>query len=108
MAINRKNKTENKFEKNIDEINAQESEAQEKSDRVVKEIAGTSQGTGNTKLIHDKNGRVRKIKIKEPRKAFQVYLPETVFNKLNNVLEENGKSRNGLIEELVREYLVNK
>lgn len=108
MAINRKNKTENKFDKNIEEINSLESEAQEKSDRVLKEIAGTDSETQKTKLIHDKNGRVREIRIKEPRKAFQVYLPETVFNKLNNVLEENGKSRNGLIEELVREYLADK
>mgnify|MGYP004463445671 CR=1 FL=1 len=99
MAIEKKNK----FAETIKELEKAETNATQKSTKVLNKIAGSD--SQKTKLIQDKNGRVREIKIKEPRKAFQVYLPESIFQKLNTVLDENGKSRNGLIEELIREYL---
>lgn len=98
MAIQRKNK----FDEAVQELEILETAAQEKSHEVVKTIVGD---TAKTKLIRDKNGRVREVKIKEKRKAFQVYLPESIYAKLDKIVENEGKSRNGLIEQLIREYI---
>ena len=92
-----------KMEEALDKLEKEQNESQQKSKNVINSIAGRN--SKKTKLIHDKNGRVREVKIKEPRKAFQVYLPESIFEKLSTVLDANGKSRNGLIEELIRNYL---
>lgn len=101
MAIERKNRV-NKFDADREILNAQQSSDEKHSKNVIKQITSES---GNTKLIHDKNGRVRRVKVKEPRKAFQVYIPKSVFEKLEEKLNENGKSRNSVIEELVRNYI---
>lgn len=98
MAITRKNK----FDNVVQELESQEELAQEHSHKVVSSIVGNN---GKTRLVTDKNGRVREIKIKEKRKPFMVYLPESVYSQLSDVLETEGKTRNGLIEQLIREYL---
>lgn len=97
MAITRKNK----FDAAVEELNQQETAAQEKSHAVLKSIAGE---TADTKLVHDKNGRIRKLKVKEQRKAFQVYLPLSVFNDFDDMVSSQGLSRNSAIEQLVRGY----
>lgn len=101
MAIKRMN-VENKFDEDRKKLESQELADKEKTKKVIQKIAGESE---NTKIIYDKNGRCRRVKVKEERKAFQVYLPVSVFQQLEEVLEANGKSRNSVIEELVREYV---
>lgn len=103
MAIDIKNrKQNNKFDQEKVALDEQENVEKEKTKKVIQSIAGD---VGDVKIVKDKNGRIRRLKIKEPRKAFQVYLPLSVFEQLESVLEKSGKSRNSIIEELVREYI---
>lgn len=96
MAIERKNK----FENVVKEIEEKESLAQDRADKVIGKIVGEQ-----TKTVVDKTGRVRELKIKEKRKAFQVYLPESVYRKLDEAVAAEGRTRNSLVEQLIRSYL---
>lgn len=95
-------KEENKFESAEKVLNEHENLEREKAKKVIQSLTGDS---GDVKIIQDKTGRVRRVKVKEPRKAFPVYLPVSVFEQLEDVLKKNGKSRNSFIEELIRDYI---
>lgn len=104
ININKKEKDEKKFELAGEALNEHELLDKEKTKNVIQKLAGV---TGEMKMIQDKNGRVRRVRVKEPRKAFQVYLPISVYEQLDDILKKNGKSRNSVIEELIREYVNN-
>lgn len=104
ININKKEKEEKKFELAGEALNEHELLDKEKTKNVIQKLTGV---TGEMKTIQDKNGRVRRVRVKEPRKAFQVYLPISVYEQLDDILKKNGKSRNSVIEELIREYVNN-
>lgn len=96
MAIERKNK----FDNAVKALEEKENLAQERADKVITKIAGEQ-----TKTVVDKTGRVRELKVKEKRKAFQVYLPESLYEKLDEVVADRGRTRNSIVEELIRDFL---
>ena len=71
MAIRK----ENKFDNAVAELNEQEAVAEEKSQKVMKNISGGNK----TKTIIDKNGRERTVKVAEKRKTLPVYIPEKLY-----------------------------
>lgn len=101
MAIKR----ENKFDGAIAELNAQEDLAREKSGKVVKNIAGKG---GKTKVIVDKNGRKREVKVTEPRKTLPVYIPESLYEQFDEITTSYGISNNAAICQLIRDYVTDK
>ncbi len=101
MAIKR----ENKFSKAVAELNAQEDLAKEKAGSVVKNIAGKG---GKTKVIVDKNGRKREVKVTEPRKTLPVYIPESLYQQFDAITTSYGISNNAAICQLIRDYVTEK
>ena len=101
MAIKR----ENKFDGAVAELNAQEDLAREKSGNVVKSIAGKG---GKTKVIVDKNGRKREVRVAEPRKTLPVYIPESLYEKFDEITKSYGISNNAAICQLIRDYVTDK
>ena len=101
MAIKR----ENKFDGAVAELNTQEELAREKSDRVVKNIAGRG---GKTKVIVDKNGRKREVRVTEPRKTLPVYIPESLYSQFDEITKTYGISNNAAICQLIRDYVIEK
>ena len=97
MAI----KKENKFDNAVAELNEQEAIANEKSQKVLKTISGGSK----TKIIVDKNGRSRTVKVSEKRKTMPVYIPETLYEQFDAITTAYGKSNNSAIVELIRDYV---
>jgi hypothetical protein len=104
MAI-KKEIRENKFDDAVAELNAQEDAAREKSEKVVKNIAGKGV---KTKTIIDKNGRKREVKVTEPRKTLPVYIPETLYEQFNEITTTYGISNNAAICQLIRDYVTEK
>lgn len=102
MAIKREK--ENKFDSVVAELDAQEEAAREKSERVVKAIAGD----GRKKTIVDKNGRSRTVKVTEKRKSLPVYIPETLYEQFDAITTAYGRSNNSAIVELIRNYVTEK
>ena len=100
MAI----KKENKFDNAVAELNEQEAIANEKSQKVLKTISGGSK----TKIIVDKNGRSRTVKVSEKRKTMPVYIPETLYEQFDAITTAYGKSNNSAIVELIRDYVTEK
>ena len=100
MAI----KKENKFDNAVAELNEQEAIANEKSQKVLKTISGGSK----TKIIVDKNGRSRTVKVSEKRKTMPVYIPETLYEQFDAITTAYGKSNNSAIVELIRDYVTQK
>lgn len=101
MAIEKKK--ENKFDSVVAELDEQEAIAQKKSEKVVKAITGAK-----TKEIHDKNGRVRVVKVTEKRKSMPVYIPETLYGQFDAINTAYGKSNNSAIVEMIRDYVTEK
>ena len=101
MAIERKNK----FDGAVEELNAQENLAREKSGKVVKNIVGKG---GKTKVIVDKNGRKREVKVTEPRKTLPVYIPESLYEQFDEITTSYGISNNAAICQLIRDYVTDK
>lgn len=101
MAIKR----ENKFDEAVAELNAQEDLAREKSGKVVKNITGKG---GKTKVIVDKNGRKREVKVTEPRKTLPVYIPESLYEQFDEITTSYGISNNAAICQLIRDYVTDK
>ena len=100
MAI----KKENKFDNAVAELNEQEAIAEEKSQKVMKNIS-----SGNkTKTIVDKNGRERTVKVAEKRKTLPVYIPEKLYEQFDAITTAYGKSNNSAIVELIRDYVTQK
>ena len=102
MAIKREK--ENKFDSVVAELDEQEAMAQEKSEKVVKAIAGGQQ----TRVVVDKNGRERVVKVTEKRKALPVYIPESLYEQFDAITTAYGKSNNSAIVELIRDYVTEK
>ena len=100
MAI----KKENKFDNAVAELNEQEAIAEEKSQKVMKNISGGNK----TKTIVDKNGRERTIKVAEKRKTLPVYIPEKLYEQFDAITTAYGKSNNSAIVELIRDYVTQK
>ncbi len=101
MAIKR----ENKFDEAVAELNAQEAFTREKSRKVVKNIVGKG---GKTKVIVDKNGRKREVKVTEPRKTLPVYIPESLYEQFDEITTSYGISNNAAICQLIRDYVTEK
>ena len=102
MAIKREK--ENKFDGAVAELNEQESAAEEKAGKVIRNMTGA----GKTKTIVDKNGRARNIKVTEKRKTMPVYIPESLFEQFDAITTAYGKSNNSAIVELIRDYVTEK
>ena len=100
MAI----KKENKFDNAVAELNEQEAIAEEKSQKVMKNISGGNK----TKTIVDKNGRERTVKVAEKRKTLPVYIPEKLYQQFDAITTAYGKSNNSAIVELIRDYVTQK
>ena len=104
MAIEKKTRV-NKFDNVVEELNQQEAESRVKSEKVVKNIAG--KGT-KTKIITDKNGRKREIKVTEKRKTLPIYIPETLYEQFDEITRTYGISNNAAICQLIRDYVTAK
>ena len=100
MAIRK----ENKFDNAVAELNEQEAIAEEKSQKVMKNISGGNK----TKTIVDKNGRERTVKVAEKRKTLPVYIPEKLYEQFDAITTAYGKSNNSAIVELIRDYVTQK
>ena len=100
MAIRK----ENKFDNAVAELNEQEAVAEEKSQKVMKNISGGNK----TKTIIDKNGRERTVKVAEKRKTLPVYIPEKLYEQFDAITTAYGKSNNSAIVELIRDYVPQK
>ena len=100
MAIRK----ENKFDNAVAELNEQEAVAEEKSQKVMKNISGGNK----TKTIVDKNGRERTVKVAEKRKTLPVYIPEKLYEQFDAITTAYGKSNNSAIVELIRDYVTQK
>ena len=100
MAIRK----ENKFDNAVAELNEQEAAAEEKSQKVMKNISGGNK----TKTIIDKNGRERTVKVAEKRKTLPVYIPEKLYEQFDAITTAYGKSNNSAIVELIRDYVTQK
>lgn len=101
MAIKRENKSDGAVAK----LNAQEEIARGKPGNAVKNTAGKS---GKTKVIVDKNGRKREVKVAEPRKTLTVYIPERLYEQFDEITTMYGISNNAAICQLVRDYVMDK
>lgn len=104
MAIKRESKT-NKFDSVVEELNAQETKAKKKTDEVVKTIVGKDE---KTKIIEDKNGRIRRVKVTEKRKTLPVYIPMSLYEKFDKITTAYGMSNNAAICQLIRDYVSEK
>ncbi|MDD6488334.1 MAG: hypothetical protein PUG48_00760 [Clostridia bacterium] len=110
MAIKKSTeKHENKFENAVAELDEQENLEKEKSDKVVKQIAGNGSKT-RTIEVKSKDGtiRTREIKVTEKRKTLPVYIPESMYEQFDAINTAYGKSNNSAIVELIRDYITEK
>ena len=110
MAIKKSTeKKVNKFDNAVAELDEQENIAKEKSEKVVKKIAGNG---SNTRIIEvkSKDGTIttREIKVTEKRKTLPVYIPETMYKQFDAINTAYGKSNNSAIVELIRDYITEK
>lgn len=108
MAIKRDSniKRENKFDAAVAELDAQESASMDRSNKVIKSIAGSN--NGKTKTIVDKNGRVREVKVAEKRKTLPVYIPESLYEQFDAITTCYGVSNNAAICQMIRDYVMDK
>jgi len=95
---------DNKFEAIDAEIQTERKNAKDKRTALDNRIAGT----GQTKVIHDKNGRVRHVEVKEPRKVLPVYIPQSLFDSFNEINRAYGISNSSAICTLIRDYVTDK
>ena len=99
MAIKRK--TENKFESVAAELNAVE--AQQKS--AARQVVTRLSSDGKSRIITDKTGRTRVVRIPEKRKSFPVYVPESLQEKFSEKCQSEGMSMNAAICRLIRQWV---
>lgn len=95
----------NKFETAAAELDQEETAAKEKSEKVIKKIAGQDE---NTRMITDRNGRKRRVKVKEERKTFPVYVPMSLYKKFDEITTMYGISNNAAICQMIRDYVTDK
>lgn len=93
----------NKFDGVVAELNEEEAAAQKRSEKVVKNLAGGAK----TRVVIDKNGRRRTIRVKETeeKKSFPLYLPISMFDELTEIADEECVSKNTLIRQILADYL---
>lgn len=93
----------NKFDEAVEQINAEEEASQKRSEQVVKDLAGSPK----TRVVIDKNGRQREIRVRKPkeRKVLPLYLPIDVYNKLDEVAVREETNKNVLIRKLIQDFL---
>ena len=99
MAIKRK--TENKFEGVAAELNA--AEARQKS--AARQVVSRLSSDGKSRIITDKTGRVRVVRVPEKRKSFPVYVPESLQSKFVEKCQSEGLSMNAAVNRLIREWV---
>lgn len=99
MAIERKT---NKFDSAIEELNAQEEISTKSTQKVIQNLAGD---TKKTRILTDKNGRQRKVRIREERKIMSLYIPLSLYDKFLAINEAYNKSSNAAIVELITKYV---
>lgn len=102
-------KHENKFDMAVAELDEQENLEKEKSNKVVKQIAGNGSKT-RTIEVKSKDGTIttREIKVTEKRKTLPVYIPESMYEQFDAINTAYGKSNNSAIVELIRDYVTEK
>lgn len=101
--IDRKDR-KNQFDDAVEALKREELAQREKSALTVKTIAGNSR----TRVIEDKNGRKREIRIAEKRKSFPVYVPTSLYGQFVKITEAYGVSNNSVICQLIRDYVEQK
>ena len=99
MAIKRK--TENKFESVAAELNAVETQQKSAARQVVSRLSSD----GKSRIITDKTGRVRVVRVPEKRKSFPVYVPESLQSKFVEKCQSEGLSMNAAVNRLIREWV---
>ena len=81
----------NKFDEAVEQLNEQEKQEIEKSDKVVKKIAG-------------KNNR----KTVEERKVLPTYIPMSLYEQFDAITKAYGISNNAAICQMIRDYVTEK
>lgn len=92
----------NKFDGVVAKLDEEEAAAQKRSEKVVKNLAGGVK----TRVVIDKNGRKRTIRVKEKEetKNLPLYLPLSMYNELSEIADEEGINKNILIRQVLSEY----
>lgn len=81
----------NKFDEAVKQLNEQEKQESEKSDKVVKKIAGK----GNRKAA-------------EERKVLPTYIPMSLYEQFDAITKAYGISNNAAICQMIRDYVTEK
>lgn len=100
MAIKRKT-TENKFETVAAELDA----AEELQSQTTRQVVSHLSGDGKRRIITDRTGRTRTVRVAEKRKSFPVYVPESLYEKFTLKCENEGTSMNSAICKMIREWV---
>lgn len=98
MAIKRRN--ENKFEAVAEELNEHEEQS-----NATRQVLTRLSGDGKSRIITDKTGRTRVVKVPEKRKSFPVYVPESLQERFAEKCEREGVSMNAAINRLIRDWV---
>ena len=99
MAIKRK--TENKFEAAATALKAEEETQSSRTRQVVSRLSSD----GKSRIITDKTGRVRVVRVPEKRKSFPVYVPESLQEKFSEKCLAEGLSMNAAVNRLIRDWV---
>lgn len=99
MAIKRK--TENKFEAAATALKAEEETQSSRTRQVVSRLSSD----GKNRIITDKTGRTRVVKIPEKRRSFPVYVPESLQEKFVEKCQSEGVSMNAAVNRLIRDWV---
>ncbi len=94
-----------KLEQEIAKVDEAEAAQKERTEKVIKKISGSET---ETKIIEDKNGRKRRVKVAEKRKSMPVYIPESLYEQFDQITTAYGKSNNSTIVELITDYVISK
>lgn len=97
---------ERKLNQAIETLNKEEVTDREKTKKVIQKISGKDSPA--TRIIHDKNGRVRTVKIPEKRKSLSIYVPQSLYEQFDKLTTYYGTSNNGEICRMIREYVENR
>ena len=82
-------------------------EAVEKLEKQIEEAFSSAKGEKpKTKVIEDKNGRQRVVKVSEDRKTLCVYIPESLYEQFDFITEKTRRSKNSTIVELISNYVI--
>lgn len=99
MAIKRK--TENKFESVAAELRSGEEAQSSRTRQVVSRLSSD----GKNRIITDRTGRTRVVRIPEKRRSFPVYVPESLQEKFVEKCQSEGMSMNAAVNRLIRDWV---